>query len=225
MAQLKCFLKYNILDSFSGTQGQNNWYYMCVPQNTNSFENLNSYYSAYSYWESYYDKYAAIVILPPYPYGLGSGTHVLSLNPSVIEPWQEYLDTNNKRAVLIHPGVYDAALCWVAPYNCTVIVSADDWLQTNPKGDDDGALFIFQKNNTVLWDQVIKYDRVPFPTFTLNMFAGDKLYFRVNMITNNGYDHALWSPKIEGWFDVVPKYFNGTTWVESNIKYYEGSWL
>jgi RHS repeat-associated protein len=93
----------------------------------------------------------------------------------------------------------DTVRRWVAPYNGTVTLNAPVTLSP-PTGttSKDGVRVAIQQNGTELFHQtLLNTNDTAFSTpITVNVQAGDRLYFRVGSIDDGAGDQVTWSPVV-----------------------------
>ncbi|MCK8141822.1 polymorphic toxin type 33 domain-containing protein [Flavobacterium sp. I-SCBP12n] len=106
----------------------------------------------------------------------------------------------------------DVVRVWQAPVNGTIAVNQSyqlledtskqrqDYKTRNGIDKADGVHLYFQKNNDLIWDEVISgtdYTIKTRPAQTLTVTKGERLYFRVSSIKDGNFDKVSWDPKIE----------------------------
>ncbi|OCB72868.1 hypothetical protein LPBF_11330, partial [Flavobacterium crassostreae] len=131
----------------------------------------------------------------------GNGTLTLTV-PDRTAELNQLLDKN---------PLHDVVRVWQAPATGKIVIN--QWYQLledtsqerleykTRDGLDkaDGVHLYFQKNNSLIWDEVISgtdYAIKNKPEQTLEVTKGERLYFRVSSIKDGNYDKISWNPKI-----------------------------
>ncbi|MEO6174498.1 MAG: SpvB/TcaC N-terminal domain-containing protein [Flavobacterium circumlabens] len=132
----------------------------------------------------------------------GDGNLILT-TPDRTQELQELLDKN---------PLHDVVRVWQAPTTGEITVTQSfalvedlsaerqQYKTRDGQGKADGVHLYFQKNNTLIWDQVIAPDDYAVktkPAATLTVQKGERIYFRVSSIKDGNYDKVVWDPKIE----------------------------
>lgn len=95
---------------------------------------------------------------------------------------------------------------WVAPFDGTVAITGDVALiqDTSPARGQyvgaDGVRVAIQQNGTELWSTTIAADdyapKTPAGVDSLVVHKGDRIYFRVQSVSDGSYDQVSWDPAI-----------------------------
>lgn len=132
----------------------------------------------------------------------GGGDLALTMPDRTLE-LQQLLDKN---------PLHDVVRVWQAPAKGTIILNQNyqlledlseerqEYKTRNGLDKADGVHLYFQKNNILIWDEVITaldYTQKSKPAQTLNVEKGERLYFRISSIKDGNYDKVTWDPKIE----------------------------
>jgi RHS repeat-associated protein len=132
----------------------------------------------------------------------GDGNLIIT-TPDRTQELQELLDKN---------PLHDVVRVWQAPATGEITVTQSfalledlsverqQYKTRDGQGKADGVHLYFQKNNNLIWDQVIGADDYGLkikPATTLSVQKGERLYFRVSSIKDGNYDKVVWDPKIE----------------------------
>ncbi|WP_166923715.1 SpvB/TcaC N-terminal domain-containing protein [Flavobacterium poyangense] len=132
----------------------------------------------------------------------GDGNLILT-TPDRTQELQELLEKN---------PLHDVVRVWQAPATGEITVTQSfaliedlsverqQYKTRDGQGKADGVHLYFQKNNNLIWDQVIAADDYALkvkPATTLTVQKGERLYFRVSSIKDGNYDKVVWDPKIE----------------------------
>lgn len=132
-----------------------------------------------------------------------SGDGFLTLtSPDRTAELNELLDKN---------PLHDVVRVWQAPVTGTIVVDQmyqlledtsqerQEYKTRNGIDKADGVQLYFQKNNTLIWNEVIAaqdYTLKTRPSQSLNMVKGERLYFRVSAIKDGNFDKIIWNPQI-----------------------------
>jgi RHS repeat-associated protein len=136
------------------------------------------------------------------PAGFGSDNDVnlLTLNSSIRQINEELVNQYHRD---------DPILMWEAPYNGRIRISGDVGLLAKEKFSDsansyltsDGVRVSIQRNKIKLWEYEISSENndqiTPAGVEGIDVFKGDKIFFRVNSIFDGAYDYVKWNPSIE----------------------------
>jgi hypothetical protein len=97
----------------------------------------------------------------------------------------------------IHPENGEPMLAWVAPSAGTITITGN---VRRIGGGGDGVGVKIQKNSdSPIWSMNVLQGNGGWNdtgTNTITVSAGDRIYFCVNQLTNNGYDNTEWNPQI-----------------------------
>ena len=177
---------FNFAEDFSDTQGENNWYYLSAARNTNDYAEM-PLYEKYAYYSAIGWKYAS----DNYAYGIINNN---------------YTSSGYER---------DPVLGFRAPIGGNITISIPDGLRDAGQGSEntDGVNFNIYKvsadgGRTKLFpqgeDEFYEVPRTlgsetvtPFEPISVDVEAGDYIYFRVNMKQNSANDNLFYSPVIE----------------------------
>jgi RHS repeat-associated protein len=150
----------------------------------------------------------------------GDGNLVIT-TPDRTQELQELLDKN---------PLHDVVRVWQAPTTGEITVTQSFALiqdfsverqaykTRDGQGKADGVHLYFQKNNNLIWDQLIAPDDYTLkikPVATLTVQKGERLYFRVSSIKDGNYDKVIWDPKIE--YTKTIDYYNETGIIKNKL--------
>lgn len=154
-------------EEFSYTQGSNNWYYRTWTAGVGTFD----------------------MIWNPDQSGHWRGTH------SYDAIW---MYNGN---LYLHPDNDQAMLEWIAPDNGTISIIGE--VKKNDINGGDGVAVSIWKNDTMIWPTNGSWLNIAYNdnvgtdhNFKISVSAGDKISFRVDEGSNNGYDTTLWNTAI-----------------------------
>ena len=94
-------------------------------------------------------------------------------------------------------GDNDMAYMFTAPVKGMVRLRGTISQPTADSARGDGINASIYKNQTALWSSNVTYSSPAEYDITTSVRAGDKLYFRANKRSNNGFDWSQWFPKVE----------------------------
>lgn len=103
---------------------------------------------------------------------------------------------------LMHPdGNAQVIKEWTAPFSGTVVISGAVWKQNTSGGD--GVLLAIDKNGSNIWPTNGGWNHLQYNDSTgyehkvvVNVQAGDRIGFKVDMNGNSAYDAVRWAPVV-----------------------------